>query len=58
MMFKSLTTITKVLIGTTAALAAATTVSAMKDHKAAKAECPCECECTECEVEDTEKPEE
>ena len=53
-MFKSLTTLSKVLIGTTAALAAATTVFAMKDKKAAKAaeECTCgECPCTEAEPE-------
>lgn len=55
-MFKSLTTLSKVLIGTTAALAAATTVSFMKDKKAANAveeECTCnDCPCTEAEAEE------
>ena len=36
-MFKSVTTITKILFGVTVALAGATTVSALKDKKAAKA---------------------
>ena len=60
-MFKSLTTLSKVLIGTTAALAAATTVFAMKDKKAAKAteECTCgECPCTEAEANEAEAEEE
>lgn len=60
-MFKSLTTLSKVLIGTTAALAAATTVSFMKDKKAAKAveECPCDgCPCTDAEAEEAEAEEE
>lgn len=60
-MFKSISTVSKVLIGTTAALAAATTVFAMKDKKAAKAaeECPCDdCPCTEAEAEETEAEEE
>ena len=60
-MFKSLTTLSKVLIGTTTALAAATTVFAMKDKKAAKAaeECTCgECPCTEAEANEAEAEEE
>ena len=61
-MFKSLTTISKVLIGTTAALAAATAVFAMKDKKAAKAateECPCDgCPCAEAEANEAEAEEE
>lgn len=60
-MFKSLTTLSKVLIGTTAALAAATTVFAMKDKKSAKAaeECTCgECPCTEAEANEAEAEEE
>ena len=60
-MFKSISTVSKVLIGTTAALAAATTMFAMKDKKAAKAaeECPCDdCPCTEAEAEETEAEEE
>ena len=55
-MFKSLTTLSKVLIGTTAALAAATTVFAMKDKKAAKA--AEECTCTEAEANEAEAEEE
>ena len=54
-MFKTLTTLSKVLIGTTAALAAATTMSAMKDKKALKAaeECPCtDAEANEAEAEE------
>ena len=51
-MFKSVTTITKILFGVTVALAGATTVSALKDHKASKCCCDsCECECTEAEAE-------
>ena len=44
-MFKTLTTLSKVLIGTTMTLAAATTMFAMKDKKAAKVveECTCDC---------------
>ena len=60
-MFKTLTTLSKVLIGTTAALAAATTVFVMKDKKAAKAaeECTCdECPCTEAEANEAEAEEE
>ena len=60
-MFKTLTTLSKVLIGTTAALAAATTVFAMKDKKAAKAaeEGTCdECPCTEAEASEAEAEEE
>ena len=60
-MFKTLPTLSKVLIGTTAALAAATTVFAMKDKKAAKAaeECTCgECPCTEAEANEAEAEEE
>ena len=60
-MFKTLTTLSKVLIGTTAALAAATTVFAMTDKKAAKAaeECTCdECPCTEAEANEAEAEEE
>ena len=60
-MFKTLTTLSKVLIGTTAALAAATAVFAMKDRKAAKAaeECTCgECPCTEAEANEAEAEEE
>lgn len=51
-MFKSVTTITKILFGVTVALAGATTVSALKDRKASKCCCDsCECECTEAEAE-------
>ena len=51
-MFKSITTITKILFGVTVALAGATTVSALKDRKASKCCCDnCECECTEAEAE-------
>ena len=51
-MFKSVTTITKILFGITVALAGATTVSALKDRKASKCCCDsCECECTEAEAE-------
>ena len=51
-MFKSVTTITKILFGVTVALAGATTVSALKDRKASKCCCDgCECECTEAESE-------
>lgn len=51
-MFKSVTTITKILFGVTIALAGATTVSALKDRKASKCCCDsCECECTEAEAE-------
>ena len=51
-MFKSVTTITKILFGVTVALAGATTVSAVKDRKASKCCCDsCECECTEAEAE-------
>lgn len=50
-MFKSVTTITKILFGVTVALAGATTVSALKDHKASKCCDSCECECTEAEAE-------
>ena len=51
-MFKTLTTLSKVLIGVTVALAGATTVSALKDRKASKCCCDsCECECTEAEAE-------
>ena len=60
-MFKTLSTLSKVLIGTTAALAAATTVFAMKDKKAAKAaeECTCdECPCAEAEASEAEAEEE
>ena len=60
-MFKTLTTLSKVLIGTTMTLAAATTVFAMKDKKAAKAaeECTCdECPCTEAEANEAEAEEE
>ena len=60
-MFKSISPVSKVLIGTTAALAAATTVFAMKDKKAAKAaeECICdECPCTEAEANEAEAEEE
>lgn len=59
-MFKTLTTLSKVLIGTTAALAVATTAFAMKDKKAAKAaeECTCgECPCTEAEANEAEAEE-
>ena len=50
-MFKSVTTITKILFGVTVALAGATTVSALKDRKASKCCCDsCECECTEAEA--------
>ena len=60
-MFKSVTTITKILFGVTVALAGATTVSALKDHKAAKAaeECTCdECPCAEAEASEAEAEEE
>ena len=60
-MFKSVTTITKILFGVTIALAGATTVFAMKDKKAAKAaeECTCdECPCTEAEANEAEAEEE
>lgn len=51
-MFKSVTTITKILFGVTVALAGATTVSALKNRKASKCCCDsCECECTEAEAE-------
>lgn len=51
-MFKSVTTITKILFGITVALAGATTVSALKDRKTSKCCCDsCECECTEAEAE-------
>ena len=51
-MFKSITTITKILFGVTVALAGATTVSALKDRKASKCCCDsCECDCTEAEAE-------
>ena len=51
-MFKSVTTITKILFGVTVALAGATTVSALKDRKASKCCCDsCEYECTEAEAE-------
>ena len=51
-MFKSVTTITKILFGVTVALAGGTTVSALKDRKASKCCCDsCECECTEAEAE-------
>ena len=51
-MFKSVTTITKILFGVTVALVGATTVSALKDRKASKCCCDsCECECTEAEAE-------
>ena len=51
-MFKSITTINKILFGVTVALAGATTVSALKDRKASKCCCDsCECECTEAEAE-------
>ena len=51
-MFKSVTTITKILFGVAVALAGATTVSALKDRKASKCCCDsCECECTEAEAE-------
>ena len=51
-MFKSVTTIAKILFGVTVALAGATTVSALKDRKASKCCCDsCECECTEAEAE-------
>ena len=51
-MFKSVTTITKILFGVTVALAGATTVSALKDRKTSKCCCDsCECECTEAEAE-------
>ena len=43
-MFKTLTTLSKVLIGTTMTLAAATTMFAMKDKKAAKAAEECTCD--------------
>ena len=60
-MFKSISTVSKILLGTTAALTAATAVFAIKDKKAAKAasECPCDdCPCTEAEAEETEAEEE
>ena len=55
-MFKSVTTITKILFGVTVALAGATTVSALKDKKAAKA--AEECTCTEAEASEAEAEEE
>ena len=56
-MFKSVTTITKILFGVTVTLAAATTISAIHDKKAAEEcncdECPCEeCPCSEVEAEE------
>ena len=59
-MFKSISTVSKILLGTTAALTAATTVFAIKDKKAAKAasECPCDCPCTEAETDEAEAEEE
>ena len=60
-MFKTLTTLSKVLIGTTMTLAAATTVFAMKDKKAAKVaeECICDCcPCSESEANEAEAEEE
>ena len=57
-MFKTLTTLSKVLIGTTMTLAAATTVFAMKDKKAAKVaeECTCDC-CPYSDANETETEE-
>ena len=56
-MFKSVTTITKILFGVTVALAGATTVSALKDRKASKCCCDsggCGCTGAEAECEETE----
>lgn len=52
---KSMSNLSKVLAGTTVALAAATTMSVIKDKKAAKdAECPCD-GCTEAEADEAEE---
>lgn len=54
---KSMSTLTKALAGTTVALAAATTVSVIRDKKVAKAaECPCD-GCTEAETDEAEAEE-
>lgn len=54
---KSMSNLSKVLAGTTVALAATTTVFAVKDKKAAKAaECPCDgCPCTEADEAEAEE---
>ena len=60
-MFKSISTVSKILLGTTAALTAATTVFAIKDKKAAKVaeECICDCcPCSEAEANEAEAEEE
>ena len=56
MLLKSMSTLSKVLIGTTAAMATATTMFAIHDKKVAKADCPCEdCKCSETDNVDDEE---
>lgn len=52
---KSMSNLSKVLAGTTVALAAATTMSVIKDKKAAKDAPECPCDCTEADEAEAEE---